>query len=586
MASVNLAPYDPQTAELERRMRMAQALQEAGATSQDVPSYKGISAMPSKAGMLANILQSYLGARQERNVNRDQAALSTSRGEEAQNWLSKATSQLMPQQAAPVAPPQAAPIAAPQPDPDLGGQSGASANAGIPSDPRMAQQPIAAPQQIAQAMGGQPPAAPAKPTLIPGGNATPQQMPLEQLQAMILQASSSANPQLRNAAAQMMPILEQRMTRQQQLDDRNQIRTQQLADRDEGRTYADTHTETLRKQDVDRATEQANALISGGNFSDAQANVIRQAAAAGSEALNSVRTTVMSKAFADHNSILTPAEIRAMGFPPGSVVSKNDTTGALTLEYNPLPDQTARLNAGISAANLALSRERFAAERSDKESALLPPETIHQMAFQAWQGDKSVFQNLGRGVQGAANIVALRNEVARLGAEQGRAPGELASMNAYFAGTTREQAAIGQRSGAAKFALSEVVPVARLSSEAYAKLPRGQFRPINHLVNAAQIQFSSPEQAASYTADLGLAVAYARALNPNGIPREADIKSAERRINQAQSQGAHEAVVQQILSEVEAINKGADVARTPPPLSGPAAGGGRGSGSPPPRTNF
>jgi hypothetical protein len=53
MATVNLAPYDAQMAELDRRQRIAQALAAAGAEQQDVPAYKGISAMPSRAGMLA-----------------------------------------------------------------------------------------------------------------------------------------------------------------------------------------------------------------------------------------------------------------------------------------------------------------------------------------------------------------------------------------------------------------------------------------------------------------------------------------------------------------------------------------------------
>ena len=48
----------------------------------------------------------------------------------------------------------------------------------------------------------------------------------------------------------------------------------------------------------------------------------------------------------------------------------------------------------------------------------LSDEEKRSMAEQYLAGDKSVLQNLGRGVQGSSNLVALRGEIAKQAAEQ------------------------------------------------------------------------------------------------------------------------------------------------------------------------
>ncbi len=50
--------------------------------------------------------------------------------------------------------------------------------------------------------------------------------------------------------------------------------------------------------------------------------------------------------------------------------------------------------------------------------------------------------------------------------------------------------------------------------------------------------------------------AWARALNPQGTPRLADIERGEKLLDGAQSAAAHQAVVQQMLAEANAIKAG------------------------------
>jgi len=265
MPAVNLAPYDAQMAELERRQRIAQALAAAGAEQQDVPAYKGISAMPSRAGMLANVLKSYAGARQERNIGRDRTILGkqdTAAGQEfAQQMLRGMNPQQPPQAApAPAAPPQAAPTATPQDASGLpwgavaqgeaptgwfdGQQAAPAAGAYNPASGAGLTGVATNPASLAAAMGGAPAAPPQAPQAppaapqtakTPGGNSPPPTYSPEQLQATIAAGLASPYPSVRAQAQAMMPMVNQHLQR-----------SQQLADRDEGRAYAQGQTDKQR----------------------------------------------------------------------------------------------------------------------------------------------------------------------------------------------------------------------------------------------------------------------------------------------------------------------------------------------------
>lgn len=186
----------------------------------------------------------------------------------------------------------------------------------------------------------------------------------------------------------------------------------------------------------------------------------------------------------------------------------------------------------------------------------LDPETADFMADQALAGDKSVFTNLGRGAQGSKNILALRTSIMRKAREQSLSGSDMAQINASFAAATSEARAIGTRSGAANTAAIEVPRMATMSTDAYAALPRGDFVPFNKLRRLVDHNLSSADQSTAYTADVGLITAWARALNPQGTPRLADIERGEKLLNTASSAAAHDAVVKQMVREAEAILAG------------------------------
>jgi hypothetical protein len=169
----------------------------------------------------------------------------------------------------------------------------------------------------------------------------------------------------------MIPVIQQSISRAQQQADTADTRSYNKEVVTEERAYQSANAETLRKADVTRATEQAEALITGGEFSDAQANAIRAAAAAGTEALNAVRTLAASKAWVAKHTILPQTEAKLLGYPDGSIVSRNDETQEVELKYNPNPDKlneynaiTARINAtkpppGVTTAQVTSLRKEF-----------------------------------------------------------------------------------------------------------------------------------------------------------------------------------------------------------------------------------
>jgi hypothetical protein len=191
-------------------------------------------------------------------------------------------------------------------------------------------------------------------------------------------------------------------------------------------------------------------------------------------------------------------------------------------------------------------------------SAPLSPDQAKFFADQVLAGDKSPFTGLGRNKEALSQ---LRDAVATEAAARGLKGSDLAAINAQFAGSLQEERTVGQRAGAIAVSSQEAKGVAGLVNDAYAKLPRTEFKPFNQLASLYADQTNSPEQGAAYMADFSLVTAYARALNPQGVPREADIGIATKMLNGADSIEKHTAVVNQMLKEIDTIQTATGKAR-------------------------
>ena len=182
----------------------------------------------------------------------------------------------------------------------------------------------------------------------------------------------------------------------------------------------------------------------------------------------------------------------------------------------------------------------------------LDDDTLTSMAEQYLAGDKSVFQNLGRGAQGAANVVALRQRVTQVAKEAGMTPDQIALVQNEFQGMGAAQRALGTRSANFGLAEKEAYAMADLVTEASSKVPRTQFMPINKAIIAYENNTGDPE-ARQFGAALNSFInAYARAVSPIGTPTVSDKDHARSMLSTADSHEALTAIMGQLKREMDA----------------------------------
>lgn len=194
------------------------------------------------------------------------------------------------------------------------------------------------------------------------------------------------------------------------------------------------------------------------------------------------------------------------------------------------------------------------------EEGRLDPEDSVAMAQQYLAGDKSVLTGLGRGAQGAGNIIAVRRAIRTEGEKQGLKPADIAARLAEYNGYTAEQRALGTRSANIETASTEAYKMIDIAKKASDDVPRGTFRPWNQLVKGEAVQTNDPAYAKFAAATLAVVNTWARAISPSGVPTVADKEHANSVLNTAQSQEAYTAVLDQFKTEIAAaLNAPSDV---------------------------
>lgn len=184
--------------------------------------------------------------------------------------------------------------------------------------------------------------------------------------------------------------------------------------------------------------------------------------------------------------------------------------------------------------------------------ATLNDPTTSAMAAQYLAGDRTVMQNLGRGAQGAANIVKLRTEIYKQAQGAGLDGKGIVDNFNEQAGAVAGQRAVGTRAANISLAANEannMIPIALAASD---KLPRSQYMPWNQMVQAVQKGASSPELASFVAATNSLVNSYVRAVSPSGVPTDSMRQHAYDMLNAAQGPEAYKAVVATMKQEMGA----------------------------------
>ena len=195
---------------------------------------------------------------------------------------------------------------------------------------------------------------------------------------------------------------------------------------------------------------------------------------------------------------------------------------------------------------------KAAAEAKRTANAVLDDDTIHDMAGQYLAGDRTVMQNLGRGAQGAENIVKLRQAIAAQAREAGVDPKGIVNAFNEQAGALAGQRTVGARAANISLAANEANNMIPIALEASEKLPRTQYMPWNQMVQAVQKGSSSPELASFVAATNSLVNSYVRAVSPSGVPTDSMRQHAYDMLNAAQGPEAYKAVVATMQKEMQA----------------------------------
>jgi hypothetical protein len=191
-------------------------------------------------------------------------------------------------------------------------------------------------------------------------------------------------------------------------------------------------------------------------------------------------------------------------------------------------------------------------KNQDGSEATLSDESTKAMAAQYLSGDRTVLQNLGRGAQGAANIVKLREEITKQAHDAGMSSKDIVTTFNEQAGNLAGQRAVGTRAANISLAANEannMIPIALAASD---KVPRSQWMPWNKMVQAYQTGASSPELASFVAATNSLVNSYVRAVSPSGVPTDSMREHAYSMLNSAQGPEAFKAVVDTMKLEMKA----------------------------------
>jgi hypothetical protein len=191
----------------------------------------------------------------------------------------------------------------------------------------------------------------------------------------------------------------------------------------------------------------------------------------------------------------------------------------------------------------------------------LTGDELTEMGQQYLAGDRSVFQNLGRGAQGAENIAKLRGEIARQMAAAGMTGADMAAKLAAFGGETAGLRTIGQagaRIGIGAQELQVALPEALKLSE---NVWRAGFKPVAQIQQAIEGKSNDPDLLEFQQQNQAVINAYAATMTRGGASTVSAGQRASELLSSTTSQAAYARQLDRLNKEVEQMQFGTDEAK-------------------------
>jgi len=176
---------------------------------------------------------------------------------------------------------------------------------------------------------------------------------------------------------------------------------------------------------------------------------------------------------------------------------------------------------------------------------------LNDAATRLAHGDSTVLQNYGRGMQGGAQLIAIRNRAAEIAQSEGRSADDQTAAGVALGGEKAGARTLGTRSANLGVAANELDKFSDLALSASNAVPRTQFVPLNRLTQMISSGTGSAQQAAFGAANESVINAFAQVAG-RGTPTVAGMEHARAMLNTAQTPEQYIAVIKQLKAEAAA----------------------------------
>ena len=194
-------------------------------------------------------------------------------------------------------------------------------------------------------------------------------------------------------------------------------------------------------------------------------------------------------------------------------------------------------------------------------NATLTPDELTEMGQQYLAGDKSVFQNLGRGVQGSRNVEALRGEIAKQMKAQGQSGADMAAKIVAFNSDMTAARTLGAASARIDLGAQELQVALPQALELSRKVYRPDFKPIGEIQQAIQGKTSDPDLLEFQQQNQAVINAYAATMSRGGVSTVAAAERASSILSSATGQEAYERQLDRLNKEVQQMQYGTAAAK-------------------------
>lgn len=239
-----------------------------------------------------------------------------------------------------------------------------------------------------------------------------------------------------------------------------------------------------------------------------------------------------------------------------TTVDANTAANNVVSRENSVRTAASSKYATDSSASTARARLNYDKSKdATGDDAPLDPLAIRTTAQQYLAGDSGALANIGRGAQGAKNLVLVRNEISRQANAAGMNGADIAGKVAEFGGMKAGQRTLGTRTANIEVAATEAAELAPLALEASSKVQRSGLLPFGKAQIMFDTQTNDPNLRQFAMANTALANAYGQVMSRGGVASVSDKEHARELLATSFDQPSYAAAVEQLQAEIRAAQR-------------------------------